>query len=151
MAPAVIFNNFPHPLMVLHSFYPLLHLFTKPGGYFDFSANFPFFFADDTIRLFCQEMSPLAGFCESFLSMGAGYNKYKQQVDISIIPNMWKYVSHYASINQFLHYIQLLGGGPFKRYDYYSKNKKIYGSSSPPVYNLTLLRKYTFIADRVIY
>jgi lysosomal acid lipase/cholesteryl ester hydrolase len=51
-----------------------------------------------------------------------------------------------ASVNQLTHYGQLINSGKFRMFDYgYFENKRVYGQSAPPDYELSKITAPVFL------
>lgn len=84
----------------------------------------------------CAANSPATGVCIAALSEICGRNSGELELDIRILPTHLQYTSHAFSLKQLNHYLQLQASGKFRQYDYGQSNQQVYGSPSPPDYNL---------------
>jgi len=133
LAPAVIQKNFPHPMK---NFASEIRSFAKPEGYLDISKNSPLSLLLGFNKVLCQENSPLIRMCENVVMGICGQNKGEVEIDRSILQNIMSHLSHFSSARQLEHFLQGYTSGEFRQYDFEGKNMKIYGSPTPPAYNL---------------
>ncbi|XP_058794705.1 lipase 3-like [Phymastichus coffea] len=93
------------------------------------------FFTTFTTAL-CQERVITQPICENVLFMIAGFNE--AQMDLELLPAILAHVPAGASVNQFIHYSQIIKSGKFQQMDFgWYSNLMKYGSLTPPSYSLT--------------
>lgn len=144
LAPAVFMKNFPHLVKHVYNEY-LVKFFGGPEGYIDVSGNSSLAFVELTANFFCQGQTPIMGFCEALMVSVCGMNVNGVQCDPRILPTLMSHLSHYASIKQAIHFMQNYQNGGFRQFDHQGDNMKIYGSASPPSYNLKNIKAPTYI------
>ena len=128
-------KNFPSPVRFIYN-ENLVKMLTWPDGYVNFSKNSSLPFVEDFVNYLCQDKSPYTGICESAVYGTCGFNLYGSELDIKILPTLLTYLAHFVSVRQAIHYLQNYQSGGFNQYDHHEDNMKIYGSSTPPPYNL---------------
>ena len=142
LAPAVFMKHFPH---FLRHFAREIRTLSKPEGYIDISKKSPFHFVDDFNKALCNGNSPILGMCEASITTICGKNTGELELDSSILPTIMSHLSHFVSARQLEHFMQIYLSGEFRQYDFERKNIKIYGSSTPPQYNLKNVTTPTYI------
>jgi len=104
-------------MMGIHEFFPANKLMRKGG------------------QLICQAESPFSNLCMNVLFLICGFNS--EQHDAHLIPEILENTPAGVSVNQMLHYGQEINSGKFRMWDYgFFGNRKHYGKSSPPDYDL---------------
>nr|AOH73340.1 lipase 11 [Lygus lineolaris] len=85
----------------------------------------------------CRETAITLSLCDDFLFALVGFDK--QQFNMTLMPLIAQQGPSGASVKQLDHFGQQThNGGKFTMYDYgRSTNRKVYGSSSPPEYDLS--------------
>ena len=61
------------------------------------------------------------------------------------MPDLINHISWTLSFQQVQHYFQLVKSGKFRKFDYHSKNKRIYGTEEPPEYDLSKITASLYI------
>lgn len=74
--------------------------------------------------------------CSLFIYTYFGSNPNGMEADIDAARNYWDYATPYISERQAKHYLQSIYSGNFRQYDYGEKNIRVYGSMTPPDYEL---------------
>ncbi|XP_034240195.1 lipase 3-like [Thrips palmi] len=102
----------------------------------------------------CRDGSPVQGLCAEALFGIVGSNK--AQLNMTMLPMIFAHFPAGASVGQVAHYYQNYEQGIFHQYDYGSEqNIKKYGSSRPPVYNMSRVTAPVAIwyglNDRLVY
>ncbi|VEN54639.1 unnamed protein product [Callosobruchus maculatus] len=110
-------------------------------------------FAENFFRKFCGQY-PVVVLCDALLKGTSGFNPKENQADM--VPAFFSYYPTGVSLKVAKMYLQnLLGGGRFAKYSYGSEeNKRVYGSTTSPEYNISninlpvllLLGKYDYVA-----
>ncbi|XP_068631446.1 lipase 3-like [Battus philenor] len=137
LAPVATINSIKIPLIPLYSrIYEKLTLLANAGV----NEVFPF---TSTISMYhaevCDVKSPLKLLCELeyYFNFGLGG---LDKLSGSRQPVITSHLPAGASAKTFLHFLQGYVFRSFRRYDYgHAENVKVYNSSSPPVYDLSLV------------
>lgn len=104
-------------MLGIHEFFPSNKMMKK-GGY-----------------VLCRDESIFQEVCVNVLFLACGYNS--EQLNRTMLPAILQHTPAGASVNQLVHYGQEVNSGKFRMYDYgFFGNRKRYGSSSPPNYDL---------------
>ncbi|XP_075979114.1 lipase 3-like [Anticarsia gemmatalis] len=84
----------------------------------------------------CRDEVITQPICGSILFLIGGWNE--AQLNTTILPTIFGHTPAGSSVRQLVHYAQGISGKQFRRYDHGSRraNRRAYGSSSPPAYNL---------------
>lgn len=86
-------------------------------------------------KLVCQDSSPFKEVCANVLFLLCGFNS--DQLDRSLITEILENTPAGSSVDQLVHYAQGINSAKFRMFDYgLTKNLLVYGSFSPPDYNL---------------
>lgn len=87
-------------------------------------------------KLFCDEYTNTQDLCVNAFFTVVGFNN--DQLNRTIIPDLLQHFPAGVSWKQIVHYGQLIMSKRFQLYDYYdkSKNLEVYGTSTPPQYDL---------------
>ncbi|KAF2892874.1 hypothetical protein ILUMI_13300, partial [Ignelater luminosus] len=101
---------------------------------------------DILLRLFCSALPFQIKMCQfsEMLLFGIDY----EQADPETLPITFQQNSDLVSIKALTHYLQLVLSDDFYHFDYGNTyNMQIYGSPSPPIYNLSKVQvpSYTFV------
>jgi lysosomal acid lipase/cholesteryl ester hydrolase len=122
---------------VSHSQVPMIQMFRRPAfrsfmkTLHKWSGNREFL-PEWLVSMFCR---PILRQCSEWLTAGNGLNL--AQHNDTLLPNIWMHSPNGASFRQIEHYGQLVESGRFCRFDYgQKKNEKLYGSLTPPDYEL---------------
>ncbi len=92
----------------------------------------------------CDENSILREICANVLFLISGYNS--PQLDRSIVPTILEQTPAGASVDQLVHYGQLINSGKFRMFDYgFFKNLNRYGKISPPDYKVSAITAPVFL------
>ncbi|XP_026725681.1 lipase 3-like [Trichoplusia ni] len=77
--------------------------------------------------------------CSTVLFMFTGFDY--EQINQTNLPVIFSHTPSGSSAQQFIHYLQIINSGVFRKFDYGdNKNQAIYGSSKPPKYRLELVK-----------
>ncbi|CAH1800123.1 unnamed protein product [Owenia fusiformis] len=84
-------------------------------------------------------------FCSSFLFIICGFDS--QQLNMTRLPVYLSHTPAGTSVQNMVHYAQMVRSGLFQKYDYMSvkENQKHYHQDSPPVYDASKLNVPTYI------
>ncbi|KAG7202535.1 hypothetical protein KM043_009734 [Ampulex compressa] len=88
------------------------------------------------VKLFCTPNSVTEEVCTTAIFLVFGFDR--KNFNPADLPVLLSHFPAGASFGQLSHYSQITLSGKFREYDYsVQKNKKIYGSTEPPEYNLS--------------
>ncbi|KAK9878702.1 hypothetical protein WA026_023401 [Henosepilachna vigintioctopunctata] len=138
-APIIFQNNTSHRVTIISKLF--IQTIEIAHRYFGLSIHqMPFVSLMRTIGQYVKPNSLLAELYGTFFSLVAGNPNVEQISDMDIqkisitTPNSF-------SIQQPYHYLQVIRSGRFAKYDYGpDKNNRIYGSTTPPLYDLSKIR-----------
>ncbi|XP_050664565.1 lipase 3-like [Leptidea sinapis] len=95
-------------------------------------------------QTFCHDEAIFQPVCSSILFLICGWNV--NQHNATMLPVIFGHTPAGASIQQFAHYGQGISANHFRRYDHgWLKNRRLYGSSRPPNYNLKNIKTPVFL------
>lgn len=85
----------------------------------------------------CKHKSFANLLCNNVMHLISGNNE--KQLNYTTLPVIFTHFPSGVSTKQILHYAQEVKSGYFRKYDYYSENKRQYGSILPPNYEVNLI------------
>ncbi|XP_032520699.2 lipase 1-like [Danaus plexippus] len=95
-------------------------------------------------QLFCSDGKPTQFLCAEFLYVIAGKNP--EQLNMTMLPVLLGHLPGGAATRQLTHYLQLIHGKEFTRYDHgVIGNLVEYGSMTPPRYDLSRIDAPVFL------
>lgn len=131
LAPVARLAHAESPIKELTHFTYGLTFITKILGMKDFlpSNNF--------VKMIADQVCPIDEIiCENILFVLCGYDK--TNMNVTRIPVYGSHTPAGTSVKNMIHFAQMFSGKKFQAYDYgHFKNKKIYGTIKPKVYNLS--------------
>ncbi|XP_014359958.2 lipase 3 [Papilio machaon] len=135
LAPVATINNIQSPLIPFYAnIYDKLTFLAEAGINEVFPSNV---FVSTYHAKVCNLRSPLRFFCglEYYLNFGL---KELERLPDARLPIISSHIPAGGSAKTFLHFLQGYVLKSFRRYNYgVKKNKEVYNSSTPPVYNLS--------------
>ncbi|XP_066150373.1 lipase 3-like [Euwallacea fornicatus] len=144
LAPISFMNHMTSPLLKIMSFWTgTLEALTSLIGINEFFPNSDFikYVIGDAL---CAEDSVTQFLCTNTLFALCGFSR--AQMNTTLLPKITKYTPAGASTKQLLHYGQEIKSGYFREYDYgIISNMKVYGSVTPPRYDLTQITTPTYL------
>lgn len=135
LAPVAFCSNMKSPfLRALAPFTDQIEWIAKFLGTHEFAP------IDDMLvkggQLICKETSPMIETCANAMFLIAGFDS--DQLDRNLIPTILENFPAGSSVDQIVHYGQLVKSGKFRNFDFgWFKNIRVYGSLSPPDYDLS--------------
>ncbi|XP_011865873.1 PREDICTED: lipase 3-like [Vollenhovia emeryi] len=141
MAPIAYCGRMKSPFMQLLAQFTLtMEIMGQLFGIYEFNPTNDFIKAVQ--RLVCAEKAITQPICSNVMFLVAGFNE--EQFDPALLPIILGHVPASNSLKQLVHYGQLIKSGTlflpgrFKHFDYgLFGNKDLYGTLTPPNYNLT--------------
>ncbi|XP_011155911.3 lipase 3 [Solenopsis invicta] len=144
MAPIAYCGRMKSPLLqILAQFTISVDRFWDRVGYHEFNPDNVL--TNAVQQLMCAEKAVTQPICSNLMFLVTGFNV--KQFDPALLPVILGHVPASAATKQLLHYAQLIKSGTvllpgkFKQYDHgLIQNKKIYGSSTPPIYDVSKIK-----------
>ncbi|PBC29636.1 Lipase [Apis cerana cerana] len=137
MAPAVFMSRTNNPLFkILAPFSNDIKYLTKLIGMYEFKPT------NKLIQMLgkklCKEGELLQPICQNIVFLFGGIDK---ELNMTLLPLITQYDPAGSSVNQFVHFAQLIHSGKFRKYDYgIIGNLKKYGKIQPPDYELAKIK-----------
>uniref|UniRef100_A0A182PA26 Lipase n=1 Tax=Anopheles epiroticus TaxID=199890 RepID=A0A182PA26_9DIPT len=138
LAPAVFMGHMKSPLLrFMTKFLKTIDILLTMFGVGEFMPNKPIL--HDIAKHICPPDSAVhINMCAHLLFLLAGYNP--SQMDPSMLPILFGHTPAGSATRQLVHYAQEVLSNRFEMYDYGKlKNVLIYGSDTPPEYDLSLV------------
>lgn len=134
LAPVAFTENMQSPLLrIMALFQDTLAALFETFGVAEFAPSNAIL--HDISKVLCTAQIS-NNLCLNVLFQLAGANP--DQVDLKLIPILMGHTPAGASTKQIVHYAQGVRSGRFRQYDHGTiKNRFVYGTADPPVYNLT--------------
>lgn len=133
MAPIAWVAHIKSPILkFLSPFASEIDVLLKLIGINEFASSDPFMFLNANI--FCANLGLARVLCNTVLFTLTGFDY--EQTDIINLSVIYGHLPAGTSNKNLVHYAQNINANTFKKYDYGSSNKKIYGTLEPPAYNV---------------
>ncbi|KAK6637678.1 hypothetical protein RUM44_008100 [Polyplax serrata] len=136
LSPVVYMKNLKSPIIkFLAPFHQMTEAFMNLVGFNEFQPQSDFL--NFLGRAMCKDQFPgLQEMCANVIFLLCGYDR--PQLNVTVLPAILGHVPAGASTKQLIHYAQSIVTGKFRQYDFgLFKNLQVYGSISPPDYDLT--------------
>ncbi|XP_031783474.1 lipase 3-like [Nasonia vitripennis] len=134
LAPVAYCSRMFSPIFqALSRFTTPLNLITDLIGVYEFKPSDQFY--KNFTTTYCEKHAVTQPLCKNVVFMITGYNE--DQLDTELLPAILAHIPAGASVNQFVHYAQIIKSGHFRQFDYGLKgNLARYHKLVPPSYNL---------------
>lgn len=156
LAPAIFMDHMPN--VYLRSFTPTLLEGFKQFPNFDLLINNQLTreSVENSIKVVseCADNDIKLQTCRVFFKMICGANKERDETDLRITKQHYRFLSTTLSLKQMIHFGQLSQSGKFRQFDYNDDNIQIYESLRPPDYKLKNVKTdvylYAGLCDAVV-